>query len=87
MPPRIPASSQVGSTAPTASASSTPTGRPAAIATPPKVGVARVMPALAGRLRNELGGSGRGAKQRPQGERRDGEGDDRDDRVHTVGEG
>ena len=55
--------------------------------TPPNVGVARGMPALSGRLRNELGGSGRGAKQRPQGERRDGQGGDRDDRVHRCGKG
>ena len=43
-----------------------------------------VVPALAGWLRHELGGRGRGTKQRPQGERRDWQGGDRDDRVHGA---
>ena len=80
-PARIPSSSEVGSTAPTATASSTPATKPAKMPTPPKSGVALLVPALPGRLGDEPVAEV-GAQERPEDESRDGQGRERDDRAH-----
>ena len=87
-PARIPASSQVGSTAPTASASSDAGGEAGGDRRRPRTSASR-----ASCQRSPVGcatswaRSGRGAQQGPQGERRDGQGGDRDDRFHGGGKG
>ena len=86
-PARIPASSQVGSTAPTASASSDAGGEAGGDRDPAERRRRPRVPALAGRLRNELGRRGGGTEEGPQGERRDGQGGDRDDRFHGAVKG
>ena len=84
VPARIPASCQVGSRAPTASARKTPAATPAAMADPAERRRRAVVPALAARLGHEPRSDCRGAQQGPQGERRDWECGDRDDRVHAA---
>ena len=79
-PARIPSSSDVGSTAPTATASSTPAAKPEKMPTPPKVGVARR--ASAPRRLGDEPLAEVGAQERPEDESRDGEGRERDDRAH-----
>ena len=80
-PARIPSSSDVGSTAPTATASSTPVDEAGEDADAAEERSRAPVPALAGRLGDEPLAEV-GAQERPEDESRDGQGRERDDRAH-----